>query len=187
MYRYLSSFWRVMTRQVSDAPRWRAYLARFMLGGWFIWAGWWYLAPHKPPPDPAPINEMWEELAQKRQGRLIELSNENAILKADAKKRLGPNDVELLGLHVFQLEGVDWDIEAFKELVWRESRYSPTDQNPESTAFGLGQFLDSTWGPTGIAKCLSPTLQLRATVRYIRGRFSNARSAKAFHDRNNYY
>lgn len=30
-------------------------------------------------------------------------------------------------------------------IIWCESRFSPTAQNPKSTAYGLCQFLDATW------------------------------------------
>jgi hypothetical protein len=31
-------------------------------------------------------------------------------------------------------------------VIWRESNWNPSAKNPSSTASGLAQFLDSTWG-----------------------------------------
>jgi hypothetical protein len=82
------------------------------------------------------------------------------------------------------IEGVDWDekqVEAMVRLCWRESRYNPLLQNPRSTAFGLWQFLDSTWRPYGIEKTSDPLLQTIAAVRYIKARYKTPKRALEFH------
>ncbi len=82
------------------------------------------------------------------------------------------------------IEGVDWDerqVEAMARLCWRESRYNPLLQNPRSTAFGLWQFLDSTWRSYGIDKTSDPLLQTIAAVRYIKARYKTPKRALEFH------
>jgi SLT domain-containing protein len=66
---------------------------------------------------------------------------------------------------------------ALRSLISRESSWNPTAQNPNSTAFGLFQFLDSTWGGTGIAKTSDPGLQTEAGLRYIRNRYGDPSAA----------
>ena len=84
----------------------------------------------------------------------------------------------------FEIEGVDWDerqADAMLRLCWRESRYNPMLQNPRSSAFGLYQFLDSTWRGTRVSKTTDPLLQTIAAVRYIKSRYGTPRRALEFH------
>ena len=57
---------------------------------------------------------------------------------------------------------------AVAKLVRLESGYSPTAQNPISSAYGLGQFLDSTWGTVGCRKTSNPTRQMVCMIRYVK-------------------
>jgi hypothetical protein len=75
---------------------------------------------------------------------------------------------------------------ALEELVTRESSWNPTAQNPTSTAYGLFQFLDSTWANYG-QKTSDPAAQARAGLAYIRDRYGSPQAALSFHDKNNYY
>jgi len=75
---------------------------------------------------------------------------------------------------------------ALEELVQRESSWNPTAQNPTSTAFGLFQFLDSTWANYG-QKTSDPAAQAQAGLSYIRDRYGSPSAALSFHDRKNYY
>lgn len=72
-------------------------------------------------------------------------------------------------------------------LLMKESGFRNTAQNPTSTAYGMFQFLDSTWGGYGIPKTSDPRLQTIAGGRYIAGRYGNPSNALAFHLRNNWY
>lgn len=72
-------------------------------------------------------------------------------------------------------------------LLMKESGFRNTAQNPTSTAYGMFQFLDSTWGGYGIPKTSDPRLQSIAGGRYIRARYGNPAAALAFHLRNNWY
>jgi hypothetical protein len=54
------------------------------------------------------------------------------------------------------------------ENLWgKESGWNPNAQNPSSTAYGIAQFLDSTWSGTGIAKTSDGYRQIDAGLIYI--------------------
>lgn len=75
---------------------------------------------------------------------------------------------------------------AWDALINAESGWRPTAQNPTSTAYGLGQFLNSTWGPYG-AKTSDPGAQLDYMARYIKNRYGDPVQALLFHSKKNYY
>jgi hypothetical protein len=54
------------------------------------------------------------------------------------------------------------------ENLWgKESGWNPNAQNPSSTAYGIPQFLNSTWASTGIAKTSDGYRQIDAGLIYI--------------------
>jgi hypothetical protein len=54
------------------------------------------------------------------------------------------------------------------ENLWgKESGWNPNAQNPSSTAYGIPQFLNSTWAGTGIAKTSDGYRQIDAGLIYI--------------------
>ncbi|WP_092203166.1 aggregation-promoting factor C-terminal-like domain-containing protein [Blastococcus tunisiensis] len=60
------------------------------------------------------------------------------------------------------------------ESLWgKESGWNPNAQNPTSTAYGIAQFLDSTWAGTGIAKTSDGYRQIDAGLIYIQNRFGS--------------
>ncbi len=61
--------------------------------------------------------------------------------------------------------GGQWD--SLYALEMGEAGFNPNAQNPTSTAYGLGQFLDSTWAMTGISKTSDPWAQAKAMMIYI--------------------
>ena len=61
--------------------------------------------------------------------------------------------------------GPEWD--ALYQLVQHESGFNSNAQNPTSSAYGLFQFLDSTWGSVGASKTADPWSQTAAGLRYI--------------------
>lgn len=72
-------------------------------------------------------------------------------------------------------------------LIGKESSWNPNAQNPTSTAYGLFQFLNSTWATVGASKTPDPRLQTIAGLKYIQQRYTNPRNALDFHNRNNWY
>lgn len=87
------------------------------------------------------------------------------------------------------LEQMGWG-DQFGDLNWlltRESGWRPNAQNPTSTAYGLFQFLNSTWGTVGGHKTSDPKLQLEYGLKYIRQRYGDVKGARAFWNRNHWY
>lgn len=79
------------------------------------------------------------------------------------------------------------ELSAWYTLGMKESGWRNTAQNPTSTAFGIGQFLDSTWSGVGGRKTSDPRLQVEYMARYIRNRYGSPSRALAFHYANNWY
>jgi hypothetical protein len=79
-----------------------------------------------------------------------------------------------------QWSDLDW-------LVTKESGWNPNAQNPTSTAYGLFQFLNSTWGSVGATKTSDPLKQIQAGLKYIQQRYGDVRGARRFWERNNWY
>ena len=77
--------------------------------------------------------------------------------------------------------GQYWD--DLDQLVSNESSWNPNAKNPTSTAYGLFQFLDSTWKGTGIARTSDPSLQIDAGLKYIQSRYKNPKGAWDFWQR----
>jgi hypothetical protein len=73
------------------------------------------------------------------------------------------------------------------ELTARESSWNPTADNPTSTAYGLFQFLDKTWGGYGATKSDDPYKQALAGIDYVKGRYGTPQKALAFWDKNKWY
>lgn len=83
-----------------------------------------------------------------------------------------------------------WDsnqLAAWYKLGMKESGWNNNAQNPTSTAYGIGQFLNSTWGGYGIAKTSDPNLQVQAMAKYIKARYGTPANALAFHISHNWY
>lgn len=92
----------------------------------------------------------------------------------------GANAKQLQEAAKSQLAKFGWDesqMPALAELVQRESGWNPQAQNPNSTAFGLFQFLNSTWAGTGISKTADPGKQIEAGLRYIQSRYGSPEAA----------
>jgi hypothetical protein len=60
------------------------------------------------------------------------------------------------------------------ESLWgKESGWNPNAQNPSSSAYGIPQFLDSTWAGTGIAKTSNGYRQIDAGLVYVDSRYGS--------------
>lgn len=77
------------------------------------------------------------------------------------------------------------------ELVGRESSWNPKADNPTSTAYGYGQFLDST--RANYKKKFpnlnynNPVDQLVLMMHYVKDRYGTPEKALAFWDKNKWY
>lgn len=77
--------------------------------------------------------------------------------------------------------------EDFEDLVNRESKWDPTAQNPESSAYGLGQFLSSTWKTVDCVKTPDPYKQIDCTIKYVKARYGSPEKALDFWLAHNWY
>ena len=87
------------------------------------------------------------------------------------------------------LEQMGWG-DQFGDLDWlltRESGWRPTAQNPKSTAYGLFQFLNGTWGTVGGSKTSDPKKQLEYGLKYIKQRYGDVKGARSFWNSHNWY
>lgn len=75
----------------------------------------------------------------------------------------------------------------FDDLITRESRWKSNAQNPTSTAYGLGQFLNSTWKTVGCVKTNDPYKQIDCTIAYVEARYGYPQKAIEHHNRKNWY
>lgn len=75
------------------------------------------------------------------------------------------------------------------KLIDKESDCNPRAQNPTSTAYGIGQFLNSTWGLKGVncTKTSDPVRQLVCMDRYVRNVRGGWEAALQFHYAHNWY
>jgi TP901 family phage tail tape measure protein len=75
---------------------------------------------------------------------------------------------------------------ALNYVEMRESGFNNTAQNPGSTAYGMFQFLDSTWAPYG-PKTSNPYLQALYGLEYIKSTYGNPAGAAAHEQAFNWY
>jgi hypothetical protein len=69
---------------------------------------------------------------------------------------------------------------ALYELILHESGFNNRAQNPTSTAYGLFQFLDTTWAGYGCKKTSDAYIQSVCGLRYIKARYRTPERAWAF-------
>lgn len=82
--------------------------------------------------------------------------------------------------------GAQWD--ALDTMIGtQESGWCNVAQNPGSTAYGIGQFLDTTWPTVGYTKTSDPVVQIAAMLAYIRQRYGNPVAAEQFHLQHGWY
>lgn len=76
---------------------------------------------------------------------------------------------------------------ALNSIVMAESGWCNTIKNPSSTAYGIGQFLDSTWALVGGEQTSNATTQIKLMLQYIKQSYGTPSAAWAFHQANGYY
>lgn len=76
---------------------------------------------------------------------------------------------------------------AFDTIIKKESGWNNEAQNPNSSAFGYGQFLNSTWKLVGCTKTADANTQIDCTIKYINKVYGSPRKALNFHLSNGWY
>lgn len=69
-----------------------------------------------------------------------------------------------------------WDMKQWGCLrsIWQhESHFNPKAKNMSSGAYGIAQFLPSTWGNYNVVKTASAKLQIKYGLRYIQKRYGS--------------
>lgn len=78
-----------------------------------------------------------------------------------------------------------WD--SFDKLIKKESKWDSEAQNPNSSAYGIGQFLNSTWSTVDCEKTKDVYKQIDCTINYVELNYKTPQKALQFHLKNNYY
>lgn len=98
----------------------------------------------------------------------------------------GSAEIRALGQQIANSMGYGGQFAAIDFIFTHESGWNPTAQNPTSTAYGIPQFLDSTWGPYG-GKTSDPATQIRDGIQYMVDRYGSPNAAAAFWQSHNWY
>lgn len=116
------------------------------------------------------------------------------VVKAESPTIIIKVPEELVGIpikeYAYNQVILTWDEShwnSFNSIIQRESEWNPKSKNPKSTAYGLGQFLDSTWKGVGIEKTSDPEIQIQATILYIQKRYGDPKKAWIFWKSNLWY
>ena len=71
--------------------------------------------------------------------------------------------------HLGEREGLQqWEIDKLSRIAYCESRYDPYASNPNSTAKGVFQFLNSSWAAWGEGDVYDPQANIRAAIKYYK-------------------
>ena len=75
----------------------------------------------------------------------------------------------------------------FNDLIERESHWNSEAQNPNSTAYGLAQFLNSTWKSVDCEKTSDKYKQIDCALDYVANRYTTPQGAIKFWNKNKWY
>jgi hypothetical protein len=98
----------------------------------------------------------------------------------------GSGGLRPLGRMIADNMGYGSQFGAIDYIFTRESGWNPAAQNPTSTAFGIPQFLASTWAAYG-GRTTDPSLQIRDGIEYMRDRYGSPNAAAAFWAAHHWY
>jgi|tagenome__1003787_1003787.scaffolds.fasta_scaffold20963174_3 hypothetical protein len=86
-----------------------------------------------------------------------------------------------------KLGGDQGQFSCLQNLWGKESGWNPNAHNPSSSAYGIPQFLDSTWASTGIARTSDGYRQIDAGLVYIDSRYGSPCGAWSHSRADNWY
>jgi hypothetical protein len=107
--------------------------------------------------------------------------------KAAAARAAAATPTSFKGYALQQLGGSSSQMSCLEHLWGRESGWDPNAQNATSTAYGIPQFLNSTWASTGIAKTSDGFRQIDAGLVYIDSRYGSPCGAWAHSQSTGWY
>ena len=83
----------------------------------------------------------------------------------------------------------DKQFQCLTRLIGKESAWNSQAKNPSSTAIGIGQLLESTYGNLGMKHSTAPVPQMVATLAYIGRKYGSAGPCGAWRhwQRNQWY
>jgi len=119
--------------------------------------------------------------------------------KSQAKKDLASSTVKYFdaeALAFLTVYASDWEVSEWQCLrnIWqKESHFNPKSLNKSSGAYGIAQFMPTTWENYKVVKTPEARLQIKYGLRYIEKRYGSAKdpngacNAWAFWQRNHWY
>lgn len=96
-------------------------------------------------------------------------------------------DIKTYALEQVKKEWGEKQWSYFDALIKRESNWNSEVKNPKSSAYGYGQFLDSTWKTVGCIKTIDQYEQIDCTISYVKARYENPQKTIAFWDKKHWY
>jgi len=118
---------------------------------------------------------------------------------SEAKKSLASSDVkyfdaEALAFLTMYSQGESMKSWKCLRSLWqKESHFNPKAKNMHSGAFGIAQFMPTTWGNYKVKKTPEARLQITYGLRYIQKRYGSTNdlsgtcNAWSFHQKHNWY
>lgn len=138
-----------------------------------------------------PLGELTEKFGNSNLVQFLQKVPEN-LINGMVEKIKGFNpfggggDSDLKSMAKEMLKNAGWEgyWDDFDWLVNKESSWRPDAKNPNSSAYGLLQFLDGTWEN---GRTSDPREQIRQGINYIKRRYGNPSEARKFHEAHGWY